>query len=183
MNGPFEKVKCDYCLTETGFAELDDHFWEYIFESSEYDENSGSLENTYKLDLKWSNPKCSKCKTDLEIANYNFDSEDPVICSKCSYENTSYPAPVFLKEDKLFDLTAQYIFCAEKEGEKKILDQTEVKPIAFQCVSCAAKLSVNRESPRNYECEHCGTTQYLPDPIWKALHPVKKRRAWYIRFA
>jgi len=37
------------------------------------------------------------------------------------------------------------------------------------------------ETPRNATCKYCTTVQFLPDPLWLSLHPVKIKQAWYIR--
>ncbi len=56
-------------------------------------------------------------------------------------------------------------------------------PIAIRCISCAAPLTVTVQTPRNAVCGHCATTQYLPDPLWLSLHPVKKTEKWFVLFA
>jgi hypothetical protein len=33
------------------------------------------------------------------------------------------------------------------------------------------------------DCLYCKTTIFLPAELWHALHPVEKRRAWWVGVA
>ena len=164
-NGPTRKIQCESCNT---IKELDDNFWEIFFEQSR--------------SMKTKDPHCSnpKCKKKLDISNYNYGTEKPVICSKCGTEHISYPAPEWMKKYKIANNSPHQIFCGEKEnGNNEIVD---IRPVEIKCISCAANLLISEEAPRLCACKYCNTEQYLPDTIWEKLHPVKTRKFWYIRY-
>ena len=177
LNGPFQKLKCDYCLS---INNLDDKFWPDIFESS-YSEYS--LDDTYNVEFELSNPSCSECDTELVLPDVFDQSHSEIICSKCGHANASFPVPEWFKAYTKNELPPQQIICGESEQLISKQSKKEVNPIALRCISCSAALSITVDTERNCKCEHCGIVQYLPDPVWKALHPVKKRKVWYIRFS
>ena len=163
------------------FTQLDKEFWADIFEESVNFKYSYELNGTCAVDLERTGPVCSKCEKPLEIPDSHTGSADPVVCGECGEPNNSFPAPEWMQEYTVNDLRPRQIYRGENAIE---IDETgNIKPIAVQCVSCSSVLSISSETPRNCTCEHCGTVQYLPDPLWFALHPVKKRKHWYIRFA
>ncbi len=49
------------------------------------------------------------------------------------------------------------------------------RPVRFPCPSCDASLSVDGSS-RTVECSYCHTSAYLPDDLWRRLHPVRTAR-------
>jgi hypothetical protein len=54
-------------------------------------------------------------------------------------------------------------------------------PIAFQCPNCGGSLIVDGTS-RMADCRFCETQVYLPDDLWRRLHPVKKEKRWFLLF-
>ncbi|MES0489704.1 MAG: hypothetical protein ABUK01_06925 [Leptospirales bacterium] len=55
--------------------------------------------------------------------------------------------------------------------------------IMFTCLQCGGALKITEATPRILSCEYCSTDQYMPDTLWKTLHPIPKKRAWFIRWA
>ena len=55
----------------------------------------------------------------------------------------------------------------------------ERKPIAFQCIQCAAGLSVDG-TKRTVECQYCQASNYLPDGLWRELNPVPVMSEYYL---
>lgn len=53
------------------------------------------------------------------------------------------------------------------------------EPVAFACPKCGGNLLVNGEN-RMESCEYCETRVYLPDDLWRILHPVKTKRTWFL---
>jgi hypothetical protein len=54
-------------------------------------------------------------------------------------------------------------------------------PVAFQCPGCAGNLIIDGKE-RTVVCSFCDTQVYLPDDLWFALHPVQKKKRWFLLF-
>jgi hypothetical protein len=57
--------------------------------------------------------------------------------------------------------------------------KTAAKPVRFPCPACNGSLSVDG-SARTVECTYCGTSAYLPNDLWRQLHPVETKRRFYL---
>lgn len=58
----------------------------------------------------------------------------------------------------------------------------ESAPIALNCPSCGAGLSVGADAPRLTGCDHCGSSVHLPDVVWRRFHPKTTVRPWVAEF-
>jgi ribosomal protein S27E len=56
------------------------------------------------------------------------------------------------------------------------------RPVSFACPDCGANLKIAADAPRILACSFCKADLFLPDPLWRALHPVKKRVPWVVAF-
>jgi hypothetical protein len=56
------------------------------------------------------------------------------------------------------------------------------RPVLMQCPGCGGPLAITHDSPRTTRCQHCKADVYLPDDLWRRLHPAKTVREWYVRF-
>jgi len=176
LNGPVQQLKCDYCFT---INELDDKFWRDIFGET-YSELS--LEDTFNAECELCNPRCIECDTELNIKSFN-NLEGEIKCPKCGKGNPYFPAPEWLRKFEKQDLKPSKIISGFSVSSGLKQNDGNINPVAIKCTSCSAALSITVNTPRNYTCDHCGTVQYLSDPVWKALHPEKKRKNWYIYYA
>ncbi len=176
LNSPAQELKCNSCLTVN---ELIDKFWGDIFEES-YSE--WSRNDSFNVEYEICNPRCLECDTELDTTSLK-KSDTEIICPKCKQRNSFFPSPEWFKKFERYDLKPTKIISGISFHSGSDSVDNEIKPIAIRCVSCAAALSIKGSTPRNCTCEHCGTVQYLPDPVWKALHPVKKREDWYIYYS
>lgn len=53
------------------------------------------------------------------------------------------------------------------------------EPVRFPCPACDASLTVDGSS-RTVECSYCQTSAYLPNDLWRALHPVSTVKRWHL---
>lgn len=53
------------------------------------------------------------------------------------------------------------------------------QPVAFECPQCGGNLVVSGER-RLETCKYCETRVYLPDDLWRILHPIKTKRTWFL---
>jgi DNA-directed RNA polymerase subunit RPC12/RpoP len=57
-----------------------------------------------------------------------------------------------------------------------------MRPVLFSCARCGANLEVTADTKRILTCSYCDSDLFLPDALWRALHPVQKRRPFWVRF-
>jgi len=174
INYPAQKIQCDYCQSD---IDLNEDLWKTIFE---YD--SGlitSLNYEIDIDKRKTKPICTnhKCKEEIDIEDISIGNNKGILCQKCGKETQNYPAPEWFKNYTEHDTRPAQIIGADQPSKQ------EFKTVITKCISCGASLSVSPENPRITNCEHCDTSQYLPDEIWLKLHPVKSRKTWYILFS
>ncbi len=55
-------------------------------------------------------------------------------------------------------------------------------PVALNCPSCGAGLSVDAARPRLTTCDHCSSQVHLPELVWRQLHPKRTVTPWIARF-
>src|SRR5262249_37196322 len=53
-------------------------------------------------------------------------------------------------------------------------------PVIMRCPECGGSLRVTSDSARTIACDHCNNNVYLPDDLWRSLHPVKRAAFWTI---
>jgi predicted RNA-binding Zn-ribbon protein involved in translation (DUF1610 family) len=51
--------------------------------------------------------------------------------------------------------------------------------VLFPCPHCGDSIPVNAASNRIVKCHACSTSAYLPDDLWKHLHPIRVAERWY----
>ncbi|MBW2263599.1 MAG: hypothetical protein JRG91_16680 [Deltaproteobacteria bacterium] len=124
-----------------------------------------------------------KCEKELSVDDVPVGSLDDVICPACGHGNTTYPAPEWLGDALP---SARQVYCGERPaaaGDAAVLDVDDgAKPVILSCPQCKGSLKVSSRSDRLVPCEYCGSDVYLPDDLWKRLHPVKTSSTWYVRF-
>ncbi|OHD66115.1 MAG: hypothetical protein A2176_04150 [Spirochaetes bacterium RBG_13_51_14] len=172
VNAPLRKTTCQSCLRETAIAGT---IWKGI-----RDAGFGVTRFTSPLNLTVektrSTPFCGTCREPLLTDEVPNGSKKPVKCGSCGAEQTSCPVPGWLRWSKY----AEQVFCTEEDGATAP-GEKDIKPVAVSCIKCGAPLEITAATPRNATCRYCNTVQYLPDPLWHSLHPVKIKHAWYIR--
>ncbi len=173
VNGPIKKAKCQSCLRE---STLTRELWEKIsgagFGKIEF---SSPLSFTAEKNVI-GNPLCSSCGASLDTDDIAAGARTMPPCPSCRAPQSTFPVPEWLP----WSQNAEQVFCAEEVGTPSP-GEKEVKPVAISCIKCGAPLEITAETPRNATCTYCNTKQYLPDPLWLSLHPVKIKQAWYIR--
>jgi len=64
-------------------------------------------------------------------------------------------------------------------GENIVEVKESSQPVAMACPKCGGNLIVSGEQ-RLETCKYCETRVYLPDDLWRILHPVKTKRTWFL---
>jgi predicted RNA-binding Zn-ribbon protein involved in translation (DUF1610 family) len=124
-------------------------------------------------------PLCSACDEPIEAADaVQTGTEGVFHCTACGAAHPTWPAPGYLKSAKI-----EQVFMAPPEGQSPPANEpaSALRPIVFSCVNCGAALRIASETPRVLGCDYCEVDNYLPAEVWNRLHPVRKRRAFWLR--
>lgn len=188
IDGPCHQAECPSCLSK---AELNAGFWGDVINDlrKEYrtlDWDYGSRTQTlgeFNLKMTYARqvPKCRECRLPLPLETIVVGFDGPMTCVKCGTVNHTRPAPDWFK--KLFG-DARQLFCvpAVEGGEQPVSDPTALRPVLMACMNCGGKLEVTHESARILNCEYCDSDHWLPEQLWRRMHPAKKKTPWYVCF-
>jgi protein-arginine kinase activator protein McsA len=184
INGPLRKVICNHCLNEIKLELIkwtEQVAWTAmrggnLLRLSSYD-CTGIKTKQYLCSI------CPKCESEIHFNTELLGKDTVISCPECAEEIETFPAPDWLKEE--LNMVVQVISTARESRvpqNASILktDQKAVKPILFLCPGCGATLKVLSETSRLMPCGHCNSEVYLPDIIWKRLHPISIVIPWTI---
>ncbi len=181
LNGPMLSTTCAYCLSE---VKIPKKFWGYVLrvkDSTTYSHLSGFRDVEIKSYL--TPVRCSSCGAPLDVSGISTGSIHPITCSQCHAPNSTFPAPGWMKRMRKYSGNADQIFCADTADADTNKPHEESKPVLFACMQCGGSLKITHEMPRVMSCPYCGASQYLPDELWRALHPAKKKKEWFVRWS
>jgi hypothetical protein len=119
-------------------------------------------------------PSCSACRTPLPLGSAP-GSDGSIFCSRCRHPTRTFGRPHWVPQQ--FEDLQQFFEPVE------VVTAPSTKTISFACDHCGAKLTLAADMRRLTECQFCNTTMFLPAELWHALHPVEKRRAWWVAFS
>jgi hypothetical protein len=131
----------------------------------------------YAIDV----PRCPSCKVELDLCGFDLGSDCDISCKSCGATTSTFPAPEWLRPVLP---RAQQIFCAVREGASETLppDSPALKPVMLSCLTCGGGLQISHQSNRITLCAYCDSEIYVPDAVWRHMHPIRKRVPWYVFF-
>ncbi|MCP4129910.1 MAG: hypothetical protein GY754_02730 [bacterium] len=181
VNGPVQKMSCPFCTSEIA---METPFWKEILSDSIEGGSYTSLGYSHGvkgLDLgaMRKNAACLSCSKEIESPYINPKEVKSISCSHCKQENPVITPPSWMEELTVKKRKVLYVLCAEDEHYEEEFYKS-VKPVVTSCIQCGGNLKIKKDTPRNAACRYCGTVQYIPDPLWFALHPVKIKKPWYV---
>jgi DNA-directed RNA polymerase subunit M/transcription elongation factor TFIIS len=204
LNSPQESTHCSSC---TKSVNIRPGIWKSLLEDLEdnyhkYSEGEGSTGTmmtggfTFKYSAHKYRPHCMKCKVDMQADKVPTGETVEISCPQCGENMSSFPAPSWLKEELV---TVGQVFGAEWGSGKEVSkmrdgfsvdslspgsESTEdaIAPIVIQCPPCSASLSISTNAEQVTPCDSCGSEIFIPDPVWRRLHPVKVVREWTLRY-
>lgn len=184
LNGPIEVAHCDQCLSNTDVPNefwtdiLGDLFDELRKGAVEGEGNQSTIFGTFNTSLLTGrlDPRCHECKTHFDV---DETASEPYkhTCEKCGNVIDVRPGPDWLNE--AFPPGTILIAADMREGGEEQVPASE--PIAFTCPQCGGALIVDG-TERVLPCGFCGIKVYLPDDLWRRMHPVKKKERWWVGF-
>jgi DNA-directed RNA polymerase subunit RPC12/RpoP len=188
-DGPLRHIECPHCQSRLALSSeawkslLEDAYQEYSQFDWDEGRNSQCFVEGFQVHLSYGRqlPKCPECRAVLPHDQLPANHEGPVFCSACGKRTSTHAAPDWLRQVLPH---AVKLWCAATEadpnGAQELLLQPADKPVMMACLHCGAGLKITVDTPRIASCEYCSTDFYLPDPLWRRLHPVKKRIPWYV---
>ena len=183
LNGPVTSVRCRSCQSE---IDVPVDFWEGILEDgipdmreTELGTGTGStIFGTFNTSLTLGrlDPYCDSCKTDFENP-WQLAPGEEYKCRECGELYPVSSPPQWMAE-KLGGVAM--LINAEMNGKDGEDDRAETsEPVALACPQCGGWLQVDG-SERLISCQYCDVQVYLPDDLWFKLHPVRKKRRWFV---
>jgi hypothetical protein len=188
VNGPYIKVTCPACFNEMpvsrdilgGFLNDFETEYEGISKGQGQGGTVMSGSGTYKYGYWRLPPRCSECKTPLDLPKEI--SAAPISCTGCDARYYGFPAPDWLKGE-----VPSAVFCVTPEpppgpdgAEPLKVDESSSTPIVMSCPKCGGALSVSSSSQRIMKCGYCSSEVYVPDEVWTRLHPVHTAEEWFV---
>ncbi len=193
LEGPTLSATCTSCHSS---IELQTKQWKPIFElyrdAKDFELSEGKTRGSaltngeQQILIRWgpSQPRCVACSTPLPVAAVPAGGDGKLACA-CGESVDTFPPPPWLR-----DIVPEIVqlFGARREGALPgavavpVAAAPSDKPVLFNCPRCGAGLDIRPESPRILTCNYCESDLYLPDPLWHALHPVKKRAPFWVAF-
>jgi len=189
LNGPVRSLKCSACHSE---LELDASDWKDLLEGGDlrypdlHPDKScrgsmmfGGRRYVYKYGAQI--PRCPSCKTDLDLTGLAPGSDGDISCKSCGSKTETFPVPDWLRVELP---RALQLFGAMREGEPEDVqpDTQALKPVMMSCLNCGGGLEISRGTERITVCGYCDVELYVPDDIWRRMHPIRKRTPWYVFF-
>lgn len=195
VDGPYKHVLCPACGSKTAVADLWPHVVELAldrgaggkhFKSSSFVWAGNNVPHVLYAANKGHPPLCSHCDEVLDEAEHVADGTlGNFFCPACGTPHPTWPAPGYLAQKKLRGgARVKQVFMAPAEdAQGRAIDDTPatVNPVLFGCLNCGANLRVTGETRRVLTCEYCQADSFLPAEVWNRLHPVRKRRAFWLR--
>jgi len=181
INGPTKNPLCPHCHNTSALKRI-------CVEMTYADEGMMVVGSPYNYQTyKDQTPQCQACGESVPVDAYlkKVGATTTIPCPACGAGLATFPAPAWLKKE-LPD--ALQVFGADPEVAKEqadlvlTVDRQASKPIVMACPSCRGALSITEETERTTACSFCQVSVFLPDELWKRLHPVKVQRRWTLSY-
>lgn len=181
INGPLRVAQCANCLSEQDVS----RFWRGLVESlADRDGRDGggvTINFTDHYTFERTSPACPECDAPVDEAAVATDADRAWECAACGARLETYPAPEWLKAiDAAF---AQVCFGVREEppeGAEAAAMADAPEPVVMACPKCGAGLELGSDAERATRCRFCEARVYIPDELWRILHPVPTMKPWYL---
>lgn len=172
---PVQQDQCSHCLGQT---EVDEAAWGAVLRNLRNDFgrlgrgvlDQGKLDRPGR-DVEWERgpdrPPCDRCGKPMQPA----PGGQSIGCNACRHSRPVQSAPAWLRAAE----PAVVGFVADADDEPA----TEQRTLGLSCTQCGSSLSTDG-SARTVPCPYCNTTNILPDDVWRALHPPKRRKRFWL---
>ena len=136
--------------------------------------------------ISWQDPVCPRCETPLPVAEQLevATAAGRILCPRCGEEGGAITVRRVPRE--LVSPSVDFVTHVIGEDpdllpgpSANVAAPAAAKPVLFLCPACNASLPVNGSS-RTVECSYCHASVYLPDELWRRLHPARRIGRWYL---
>ncbi len=177
VNGPTDGVECADCGEDVVVPDEVVSWMLEVFEDRWPDPPQADTLTVGDMTWRWTaapveSPVCPVCATPLT----SEPEASPEACPGCAATIPREQVPRGLRGEVP---TARWVIGGEVDQSRA---QLSTAPLALQCPSCGAGLSITNRHQRLTPCEHCGSRVHIPDPVWRALHPPRTVEPWFVRF-
>jgi predicted RNA-binding Zn-ribbon protein involved in translation (DUF1610 family) len=186
LEGPWANLICPSCRSETAIG----YYWSKLVASA-LDKAPGGRRFAPKFLMDTSKPIttlhyavnkgqppiCSGCDVVLEgVDQIATGTDGSFHCAACGASHDTFPTPKHVQGGAL------QVFLAVREDQQLAESAApSAKPVMFNCINCGGNLKITTETTRVVTCQYCEVDLFLPQALWNALHPVRKRRAFWMR--
>jgi DNA-directed RNA polymerase subunit RPC12/RpoP len=203
LEGPTLHATCTTCHSQ---IELSPKNWQPIFElyrdAAQFSLTEGKTRGSALRDgelqllVPWgpARLRCVGCGQPLPVETVPPGGDGNLACA-CGESVQTFPPPKWLADTvpeivQLFGARREELgLLPRRDGtqlrpqqQREIEASKDTKPVLFSCPRCGAGLDIAAETPRILACRYCESDLYLPDPLWHACRPVKKRAPFWIAF-
>jgi hypothetical protein len=180
INGPSNLLRCLSCKRETPIP----HFFEVMSLAAIRCKALGEYQYAWFDDPS---PECARCGKGVSIAPHlaKEGATTSLPCEGCGAPMATFPAPSWLKAhfpNALQVFGGDVEMANEQGGLDLHVNQAETKPIAMACPKCGGGLTIGSDTARTIPCQYCSTSVFIPEALWKELHPVKTMLRWTLTF-
>jgi hypothetical protein len=185
LEGPWAEMQCPSCHAETPIA-----YWWSTLVANAGEKAPGGRRFAPRFAMDTSKPIthihyavnqgqppiCSGCDAVLDVDAIANGTDGTFHCTACGAIHDTFPAPKHLRGG------AVQIFLAVRDTDQLAERAAKTaKPVMFDCTNCGGNLKITTETTRFTTCQYCEVDLFLPQALWNALHPVRKRRAFWLR--
>ncbi len=193
LNAPAQQVNCAHCLRD---VRVPDEIWRAVFDGYErhyaqlpVGERSPGTFSVEGLRVRYEyahgSLACEKCGKQFGSDSLAVGDDRDFSCRHCGDPASAYRPPAWLAQ--LIPTVVQlYSIDPGGSGSTDAIrfepPKEAVRPVVMACPQCSGSLSVTVESDRILACRYCRADIYLPDEVWRRLHPVKTVTPFFVRF-
>lgn len=133
------------------------------------------------VELREAYPTCGGCGALLPAVLPGRDAS--MICADCGAAWEAFPPPQALRARHPYLLECYDAERPGVTGRNGSGESAAGSALLLACPNCGATLEVGVRDPRDHECAFCQTRFIIPDAAWEHLHPVRRKRRWFVELA
>lgn len=188
LNGPPNPLRCNHCSKQTYLQ----RWAEVLVDGNKSGPRALYLIGPEKYSLARAHengPACQGCGhvyPRSELLLQATETHARLDCAECKRPLYGYAAPAWLRQQLpavVFVYSADLDVAAGEAAVFAQADRPVPKPVAMACPQCAGGLLISAAAERVVECEYCKVSVFLPEELWRHMHPVKTMGEWTLIYS